>query len=156
MELKLQLKRLGAEEFKAENEQLLQQVLGKLALLDEPQEVTQAFLPVPGAKAKARVRTALKKDQAALESRLARTDALFTEIGGQLTDEEARTLVLKKLNDLASRELDRYLNAAKRHLIQSVDTLWDKYAVSVRALEAERSETLKVLDGFLNGLGYLP
>jgi len=40
-------------------------------------------------------------------------------------------------------------------LIQSVETLWDKYAVSSRALEAERTETLTALDGFLTGLGYL-
>ena len=46
-------------------------------------------------------------------------------------------------------------NAAKRQLIQSVETLWDKYAVSSRALENERTETLTALDGFLTGLGYL-
>ena len=36
-----------------------------------------------------------------------------------------------------------------------VIVLWDKYAVSSRALETERTETLQVLDGFLTGLGYL-
>lgn len=48
-----------------------------------------------------------------------------------------------------------FLNAAKRHLIQSVETLWDKCAVSSRALETERTATLIALDGFLAGLGYL-
>jgi len=33
--------------------------------------------------------------------------------------------------------------------------LRDKYAVSSRELESERGETLKALDGFLKGLGYL-
>jgi type I restriction enzyme M protein len=73
----------------------------------------------------------------------------------QVTDEETKTLILKKLHDLATHELNRYLNAAKRHLILSVETLWDKYAVSSRALETERTETLTGLDGFLTGLGYL-
>jgi type I restriction enzyme M protein len=36
-----------------------------------------------------------------------------------------------------------------------VENLWDKYAVSSRELESERSETLKTLDGFLQGLGYI-
>ena len=98
---------------------------------------------------------ALQKDAAALNARLAKTDALFAQVGGKLTDEEAKTLILKKLHDLATHELNRYLNAAKRHLIQSVETLWDKYAVSSRALETERTATLTALDGFLTGFGYL-
>jgi type I restriction enzyme M protein len=36
-----------------------------------------------------------------------------------------------------------------------VEKLWDKYAVSSRELESERTKTLKELDGFLKGLGYL-
>lgn len=36
-----------------------------------------------------------------------------------------------------------------------VENLWDKYAVSSRELESWRAETLKTLDGFLEGLGYL-
>jgi type I restriction enzyme M protein len=64
-------------------------------------------------------------------------------------------LILKKLYDLACHELNRYLNAEKRGLIQVVENLWDKYAVSSRELESQRSKTLKALDGFLKGLGYL-
>jgi hypothetical protein len=40
-------------------------------------------------------------------------------------------------------------------LFAVVENLWDKYAVSSRELERERTETLKTLDGFLGGLGYL-
>jgi type I restriction enzyme M protein len=36
-----------------------------------------------------------------------------------------------------------------------VENLWDKYAVSSRELEAERTKTLKNLEGFLQSLGYL-
>jgi len=143
LDLKLQLKRLGAEDFKAESEQLLRQVQAQLATLDATNK-----------EEKKRI-TALTKDRAAIEARLAKTDALFASIGGRLTDEEAKTLILKKLHDVATGELDRYLNAAKRLLIQSVENLWDKYAVSSRALETERTETLKALDGFLKELGYL-
>jgi type I restriction enzyme M protein len=99
--------------------------------------------------------TALTKDKAALEARIAKTDDILTAIGGQLTEEDARRLILKKLYDLAASELSRYLNAAKRALIAVVENLWDKYAVSSRELEKERSKTLKTLDGFLKGLKYL-
>ena len=143
LDLKLQLKRLGDADFKAENQTLLQNVKAEIATLDPEKKEDKKHLK------------ALQKDADALEQRLAKTDALFTQIGGKLTDEEAKTLILKKLHDLATHELNRYLNAAKRQLIQSVETLWDKYAVSSRALETERTETLTALDGFLTGLGYL-
>ncbi len=143
LELKLQLKRLGGEEFKAENEELIRQQDAQLAELD------------PANKTDKRKITALKKDRAVIEERLAKTDALLTEIGGQLTEEEARRLILKKLYDIAHSELNRYLNAEKRVLIAAVENLWDKYAVSSRQSEHARSETLETLDGFLTGLGYV-
>jgi type I restriction enzyme M protein len=143
LDLKLQLKRIGDADYKAESQQLLTQVTAQIAELDPEKKEDKKKL------------NALQKDHAALETRLAKTDALFSQIGGKLTDEEAKTLILKKLHDLATHELNRYLNAAKRQLIQSVETLWDKYAVSSLALENERTETLTALDGFLTGLGYL-
>ena len=139
LELKLQLKRLGADDFKSESEQLLRQVEPQLATLDSPNK-----------EEKKRI-TDLTKDRSALQERLARTNTLFAPIGGILNDEEAKTLILKKLHAVASSELDRYFNAAKRHLIQVVENLWEKYALSNRALETERTETLTALDGFLTG-----
>ncbi len=141
--LKLQLKRLGGEKFKAESLELIRQVEAQLAGLD------------PKRKADKKKITALKKDQAALKARLSKTDAIITAIGGQLTEAEARELILKKIYDLVSNELNRYLNAEKRRLIAVVENLWDKYAVSSRELESQRTETLKTLYGFLETLGYL-
>jgi len=141
--VKLQLKRLGSDEFKAESQELIRQVDAQLAGLD------------PTKKDDKKKITALNKDKAALEARLAKTDGILTAIGGQLTEEAARRLILKKLYDLAHHELNRYLGAEKRGLIQVGENLWDKYAVSSRELEGDRGETLKSLDGFLRGLGYV-
>jgi type I restriction enzyme M protein len=143
LELKLQLKRLGGDEFKAESEELIRQVDAQLANLDSASKDDKKKI------------TALNKDKAALQAHLAKTDHILTAIGGQLTEEQARQLILKKLYDLAASELSRYLNAEKRALIAVVENLWDKYAVSSRELERARSEILKTLDGFLRGLGYL-
>jgi type I restriction enzyme M protein len=143
LDLKLQLKRLGGDEFKAESQQLLRQVAAQLAALDESNKENKKKI------------TALEKDKAALDARMAKTDALVASIGGQLTEAEAKALILKKLYDLANQELNRYLNAEKRRLIQVVENLWDKYSVSSRALESGRTETLKELGGFLKGLGYV-
>ncbi len=172
LDLKLQLKRLGDADFKAENQRLLQQVNDRITDLfkanglthtspgqrpgkDSPIQSSPEGATQNLSKAAKKQLAALQKDAAALTARLAKTEALFSQVGGKLTDEEAKTLILKKLHDLATHELNRYLNAAKRLLIQSVETLWDKYAVSSRALETERTETLTALDGFLTGLGYL-
>lgn len=143
LELKLELKQLGAEGFTDENRELIRQVDKQMAELD------------PGNKTDKRKITALQKDKAALQARIARTNTLLAEIGGQLTDEEAKRLILKKLYDIASRELERYLNAEKRALIQGVENLWNKYAVSSRELEQQRGKTLGELNGFLEKLGYL-
>lgn len=142
------LKRLSDEfdlkrEFKAESQDLIRQVDAQLAKLDS------------GSKDDKKKITALNKDKAVLQAGLAKTDALLAAIGGQLTEEEARRLILKKLYDLARNELSRYLNAEKRGLVAMVENLWDKYAVSSRELESERSETLIKLEGFLQRLGYL-
>jgi type I restriction enzyme M protein len=141
---KLQLKRLGGDEFKAESQQLLQQADAQLAGLNEANKDDKKKI------------TALQKDKAALHARIAKTDALVAGIGGKLTEAEAKTLILKKLHDVANDELNRYLNAEKRQLIQVVENLWDKYAVSSRVLEFKQTNTRATLDGFLSRLGYLP
>ncbi|MGY0620598.1 N-6 DNA methylase [Lysobacter sp. A378] len=140
---KLALKRSGGEAFKAEQQAQIVQIQQRMSKLDADKlaDLKQA--------------AKLAGDREALQARIARTHALLTAIGGQLTAEEARTLILKKIDNLARAELTRYLNAEKRALISSVENLWDKYAVSSRELEAARGETLKALDGMLAGLGYV-
>ena len=143
LEHKLQLKRLGGEEFKAESQELIRQVDTQLSNLNNANKDDKKKI------------TALNRDKATLKKRLAKTDGILAVIGGLLTEEDARRLILKKLYDIGHQELNCYLNAEKRELVQMVENLWDKYAVSSRELESERNETLKELDGFLSGLGYL-
>ena len=98
---------------------------------------------------------ALTRSRTILQGRIDRADALLIEIGGRLTEAEAKALILKKLHDLVANEQSRYLNAERRALIAVCENLWDKYAVSSRELEAERSETLKELEEIFSGLGYV-
>ena len=142
LKLKLQFKRVGSQDYQAETRALIKQVDGRLADLD------------PQNKADKKKITALNDDKKTLAKRIAHADALLAQIGGQLSEEKARELILAKLYDIAHAELERYLNAEKRSLVLGVENLWDKYAVSSRELEAERDATLKTLDGYLQGLGY--
>lgn len=143
LELKLRLKRIGGDEAKAETQELIAQATAAMAGLK------------PDVKEEKKKLTALQKDRAALEKRLTRIDTLLADIGGPLSEADAKRLILKKLHDLANKELLRYLNAEKRALLAIVENLWDKYAVSSQTLEEERGNTLEALNGFLKSLGYL-
>jgi type I restriction enzyme M protein len=100
LDLKLRLKRLGAKEFQAETLQLIAQVTTDMAALN------------PGDKNDKRKLAALTKDKSVLEARLLRVDDLLEKIGGQLTTEEAKVLILQKLYDWVREQLTRYLNGA--------------------------------------------
>lgn len=143
LELKLRLKRIGGDEARAETQELL--ALAEAAMKGLNPEI----------KEEKKKLTALQKDKTALAQRLARVDELLNAIGGQISEADAKRLILKKLHDIANKELLRYLNAEKRALLAIVENLWDKYAVSSQALEAERENTLSDLNGFLTGLGYM-
>ncbi len=143
LDIKLNLKRLGADEEKAAIKQLLEQAEALIEKLDP--KVTEEKKKI----------TALNKDKKVLQARLDKTDELMQAIGQRITEEECKTLILKKLYDLVANELERYLNAEKRALIATFENWWDKYAVSTQQLEAGRSQTLEQLNRFLDELGYL-
>ena len=143
LELKIQLKRLGGEGFKAESRRLIQQIESQLANLD------------PHDKSDKNKINALKKDKATLQERIAKTDAILEAISGPLTADEAKHLILKKLYDIASTELERYLNAEMRSLVSGVENLWNKYAASIQIIERKRQDTLGQLHEVFDGLGYL-
>jgi type I restriction enzyme M protein len=143
LQLKIQLKRIGGDEAKAETRHLIEQASAQIRGLN------------PEAKDEKRTLTALEKDKAVLEKRLARIDDLVKAIGGPLTEADAKRLILKKLHDLANKELQRYLNAEKRVLLALLENLWDKYAVSSQTLEVQRQKSLGQLNDFLKALDYL-
>ena len=142
LEDKLQLKRLGGEGFKFESQELIQQVEIRLALLDPSNKTDKTKI------------NALNRDKAVLEERIANADAVLEAIGGQLTDDEAKHLILNKLYDIVGAELELCLNAEIRSLIFGIENLWDKYAVSSQKMERSRLSTIDRLDGFLKDLGY--
>jgi type I restriction enzyme M protein len=141
LELKLELKRLGADDFKAETEALIAQAEARLAELDPKKDDKKTI-------------AALHKDKEALNGRLAQVDAVLKAIGGQISEADARRLILKKIYDIARAELDRYFNAEQRVLVRAVENLWEKYAVSADSINAGRASTMETLDAFLSGLGY--
>ena len=146
LEIKLELKRLDAEIYTEEKRELIQQIEKQIETLNGLNTIS---------KDDKKKINALEKDKSTLETQINMAKTMLQEIGGQITEEEAKNLILKKLYVLINQELERYLNAEKRSLIAGIEKLWDKYFISSHDLEKERNKTLQELNGYLKGLGYL-
>jgi len=95
------------------------------------------------------------KDGGILQAKLNSLDALLKEIGGMITTEESQKLILKKHFDIINDQLQRYLNAEKRALVNAFENLFDKYFTSSQAIEVKRERTMAELNDFLTQLNYL-
>lgn len=95
------------------------------------------------------------KDSEILKNKLNSLDALLAEIGGMITTEESQKLILKKHFDIINDQLQRYLNAEKRALVNAFENLFDKYYTSARAIEQKRETTMAELNDFLTQLNYM-
>lgn len=142
LEFKLELKRLGADDFNAEAKALIAQAEARRAELDSKEKTDKKTI------------ASFDNDVEALIARLARTDAVLKGIGGQISEADARRLILKKIYNIAHAQLDRYLNAEKRVLVRAVENLWEKYSVAADELEDQRVAGLHTMHGYLTGLGY--
>lgn len=142
LKIKIQLKRVGGDFFTAENEQLLIQIEEELKKINK------------GNKNDIKRSTALTKDKSVIEYRIATTGIILADIGGQITSDQAKNLILNKLYELISSELERYLIAEKKLLIQSLENLLDKYSVSLNILECNMNKKLSDLISIMQELGY--
>lgn len=148
---KIEFKMYGVDDAKEELTNLLQQNHRRLATLEAQ--------PEPAVKKEKNARAKnikdLKADNEKIEAKLNGLDDFLDKIGGIITEEECRQLILQKHNNLVRQVLGKYLNAEKRKMIAGIEKLWDKYAVPANFLEHERASTLGKLNGFLTELNYL-
>jgi hypothetical protein len=56
-------------------------------------------------------------------------------------------------DDLAA-QLERYVTAHRQQVIAAVENWWDKYRVTLRAIETERDAAVSRLEVFMRELGY--
>ncbi|GHJ31553.1 hypothetical protein TPA0910_59860 [Streptomyces hygroscopicus subsp. sporocinereus] len=88
-------------------------------------------------------------DKPTERSRLKRArKALAEEAGGE------RRVVLDILRDDLAGKLEGHVVRRRRELVEAYRVWEDKYAVSMREIEARRAEAAKRLEGFLEELGY--
>lgn len=194
LELKIELKRYGSEEVKAESNALLLATKKEIDKMDADIEIliTAFKIDLKDHSDYAKIKTSTKalekelkaaksdeaklnlvleaqkqfkeitkaynariKDTGILEAKLDSLDALLKEIGGMITTEESQKLILKKHFDIINDQLQRYLNAEKRALVNAFENLFDKYFTSSQAIEQKRESTMAELNNFLIQLKYL-
>ena len=151
LDKKVDFKMYGVDDEKEELNNLLQHNIKRISDLKAAGE--------PSAKkekaAYLKTMKMVTADNLKIEKILKGLDAFLEKIGGIITSEECKTLILQKHNSLVQQELHKYLNAEKRKLIAGNEKLWDKYALQVEVLEKERAEALNKLNIFLKELNYL-
>ncbi|CAN7620982.1 N-6 DNA methylase [Variovorax paradoxus] len=72
-----------------------------------------------------------------------------------LDDAGAAALLLAILRNDMQVILARYVSAQRQLVVRALENWWDKYRVTLAAIESERDEAADSLRSFINGLGYV-
>jgi len=101
---------------------------------------------------------ALEDEQKELKATLraieARRDDLVESARRKISVDEARQVILARLQRELKEVYQAYVRTEQRQCIQAVENLWAKYAVTAKTIEAERDSASKELQAFLEELGY--
>jgi len=148
---KIQAKRYGVDDTKFELLEMLGVADNRLlelkgnCIFEDPKQKTAYNKKV----------TQLNSDILTLTVRLNGLENFMESIGGLITDDEAKKLILSKHSSLIKQELNRYLNAEKRTLFNGIENLWDKYSTSMESLDELRNLATSKLTQYLKDLNYL-
>jgi type I restriction enzyme M protein len=158
--LKVEFKLFGTEDKLEERTALLAAAGAELTSLGGPPPKTVrrsrgVAKPTELEKTRMKQRKALAADVATLRATISRYHVLMQEIGGVITTEQARELILQKHHDLVAAGLERYVQAEERVLFGIFENLFAKYFASAETMEKARKATLAELHGCLSTLGYV-
>jgi len=81
-------------------------------------------------------------------------DELAASARQKISTDEARDIIIERLQQHLLNIYSSYLRAEQRASIKAVEDLWSKYAVTAHQIEAERDHAAQQLRAFLVELGY--
>lgn len=136
------IKRYGADETALDYQQRVDNLSSKkIELLAENQKSKKKIKDIE---------TAIEKLQG-LKEKLKET---LEEIGGVITADECKELILEKHHSLILAQLDRYVSTERRKLIAMYENLFGKYGTSAPVIEQNRATTFNQLNKMLKKLNY--
>jgi type I restriction enzyme M protein len=83
-----------------------------------------------------------------------RKQALVDQARLTITPDEAKELILKRWQLTLHQTINGYLQTHQRTLLQAIETLWDKYTLTLNTILEEREKETQLLNAFLKELGY--
>ncbi len=105
-------------------------------------------------KGHAELERGLKDLKAGIRKVENKMDELVAQAREKITEEEAKKLILQRFHKELLATYDDYLRQYLRGFIAAVDTLWDKYAVTLNDILSDRDREAEQLNEFLVELGY--
>ncbi len=81
-------------------------------------------------------------------------EALVQSARAKITNDEARGIIIERLQQQLLGTYRSYLRAEQRACIKAVENLWRKYAVTAKQIEMERDAASEMLNKYLKDLGY--
>ena len=96
----------------------------------------------------------LKALKAGIREAEKRKDELVQQARAKISEEEAKALILQRFKQELDAEYGAYIRAYLQGLIKAIENLWDKYAVTMKEILAERDQVAAELDDFFEELGY--
>jgi type I restriction enzyme M protein len=81
-------------------------------------------------------------------------DELVEKARQRISADEARQVILRRLEAVLMENYGQYLRADQRACVAAVENLWGKYAVTARQLEHARAAATAELAHYLSRLGY--
>lgn len=84
----------------------------------------------------------------------AKRDELVLKARENISEDEARTVIVERLRQILMDTYAAYLRADQRACVKALENLWSKYAVTAKSIEADRDAASTQLRRFLLELGY--
>lgn len=90
-----------------------------------------------------------------INKKIASYEQIMQEIGGKVTVEESKLLILRKHYGIIAGHLERYTDNAKHDVIKACEHLWDKYFLSANDITNEYKTQMGNLNETLRKLKYI-
>lgn len=96
----------------------------------------------------------IKNLKATIKAIEAKRDTLVEMAKSKISGDEARVIILERLERVLMQTYDAYLRAHQRECVDVITNLWSKYAITAKEIEQQRDEAAKELQRFLVELEY--